>query len=509
VFDNCAVPGDVSPPMFDGQFLVGPRDFTAHGTFRQYDLWDCYRLAVHPSLEVSIENFDGARVVLIGLAFDASDASALHGAIARKLGQSASVSLEALLHATDTLAGRWVVLARTKTGTAVFSDPCGFRRIFYTPTDQGLWIGSSPTIIRSQIDLELDMADDVRQFLADSRLAKREYAWVGERTIYARCKALLPNHYVDFRSGRSVRFFPRDPIAPQLDTQVAPRAAFLLKGAIEAASRHSKVVLPVTAGLDSRLLLAASRSIKDSGRITYYIDRMGIIGPRHPDIRVPQALAARLGINFEVRNSATVPPDWFMQLLKTNVGNARDLPKTRMIYSKYLSGDRRLNINGNGSEICRGRSSEACRSSFHAFGRSSRNSVTGAELAASLGYRAAPYVVAELEKWLVDAQEACSTSGMEILDLFYWEQRMGLWGAQFPAEQDLACDEISPFNCRAWLVEMLSVDIRRRMRPDYSLYRDMMNLLWPEVLAEPINPLEFSVRGVKRAIKALIKPYVE
>ncbi len=56
-------------------------------------------------------------------------------------------------------------------------------------------------------------------------------------------------------------------------------------------------------------------------------------------------------------------------------------------------------------------------------------------------------------------------------------------------EFDIAWREIiTPYNCRDVLTTMLGVDERYRCAPDYTLFKRLIDRLWPEVLSEPINP---------------------
>jgi hypothetical protein len=84
---------------------------------------------------------------------------------------------------------------------------------------------------------------------------------------------------------------------------------------------------------------------------------------------------------------------------------------------------------------------------------------------------------------------------VDVLDLFYWEQRAGNWLATCELEFDIAWKDIfTPYNCRLLLMDMLSADDIYRRPPQYELYKKMILTLWPEVLAEPINPHKVKTR---------------
>lgn len=104
-----------------------------------------------------------------------------------------------------------------------------------------------------------------------------------------------------------------------------------------------------------------------------------------------------------------------------------------------------------------------------------------------MGYRDLDFVERELAAWTADLGEA-GANGYSVLDMLYREQRLGNWGAQFPAEQDIAVEEFSPFNCRLLITTMLSAPRSRRAAPDYPVYRRIIEEAWPELLTVPFNP---------------------
>jgi hypothetical protein len=102
----------------------------------------------------------------------------------------------------------------------------------------------------------------------------------------------------------------------------------------------------------------------------------------------------------------------------------------------------------------------------------------------------------------------------KILDLFYWEQRIGSWFANNCLEFDSAWRDIFiPYNSRKLLVDMLAVNEIFRKGPDYYLYKRLMKKMWPEVLSEPINPttkqkgLREYMRAIRRRLKRLLAQF--
>ncbi|MBN1855292.1 MAG: hypothetical protein JW829_21355 [Pirellulales bacterium] len=243
-------------------------------------------------------------------------------------------------------------------------------------------------------------------------------------------------------------------------------------------ARHD-VLMALTAGWDSRVLLAASKHV--SRNIKYFVYRQTNVKKSHSDIWVPKKIAGALGIDFAVKRPFNNQlPGWFVSMLSQNVTCARVLPKTINIYDKLIAGNMRININGNASEICRNFYDKYCKMNV--------SNISSADLAVCMfGDKAPSFVIKELDEWK-NGFDYQTNECLNLLDFLYWEQRLGNWGAQYPAEQDIAVEEISPFNCRLLIETLLSSPRHLRAAPDYPLYRELIRHMWPEALAFPINP---------------------
>ena len=130
--------------------------------------------------------------------------------------------------------------------------------------------------------------------------------------------------------------------------------------------------------------------------------------------------------------------------------------------------------------------SEAARGYYYKHGYPQR--VTGALLATLTGMSETPFAEQRFAAWLEEAAPACREHGYDVLDLFYWEQRLGSWCATGHLEWDLVREMFTPFNCRRLLDLLLRVDRTHRRPRRYALHVDMIQALWPETLCEPINP---------------------
>ncbi len=482
---------DLNILRFRRQFILGPAPFAPN------PYWFCVRLgelflSVHRDLPcASATQADGV-VILLGHAVDPFRAERDEQAIVESLA-SGTWDIAQLISATCPLAGRWLVIAQNREGTYLFADACGMRHCAYLATGASIWCASEPELIGANTPLAFTADEGVREFLIHPAHARNQSAWVGNQTIYQDVLRLMPNHYLDVGQRRQVRHYPHAQIQPQDPVQVFEQATAILRGIMTSITRRHKVSLGVTAGWDSRLMVAASRHVKDS--IEYFTWQKSDMPDHHPDIIVPKKLAQALKLNFAIKPAPSVFPAWFISLLAQNV-TATILPKTGNIFAQLRAGDDQINLNGNTSEVA--------RNYYYDRSGRGRDELSSERMAMLLLHseEVTAFPVQQVDEWKRDL--GCPLDGPAMLDFLYWEQRMGGWCGQYFAEQDIAMDVIQPFNCRLLLETLLSCPRPMRSRPDYPLYRELIVRLWPEAMHVPINPSNLPFR-VRRKLGRLIQ----
>jgi hypothetical protein len=201
---------------------------------------------------------------------------------------------------------------------------------------------------------------------------------------------------------------------------------------------------------------------------------------------VPRRLSRSLGLDFAVVEPPPASEEFLAAYRREHV-IPRVVPKTDSIFHHYAQhySEDVVNVNGNGGEVAR------CRYGY------TRRRVSLDMVCQCTPYgRKSEYVNEQLKKWYEDAVPFAEEQGFCVLDLFLWEQRMGHWGAMFPFEQDIAVEEVTPFNNRGLLRTLLSVDGRRRKAPSYPFYRRLIADMWPEALSEPVDAHGGFVKGM-------------
>jgi hypothetical protein len=100
-----------------------------------------------------------------------------------------------------------------------------------------------------------------------------------------------------------------------------------------------------------------------------------------------------------------------------------------------------------------------------------------------------PVAISDFQKWLDSSQAICEAANMNVLVLFQLELR-SRWAANTFAECDIAYEMFNPYNNRRLYCVELSVNERKRRGRRMEIPIKLIKSMWPEALAEPINPEE-------------------
>lgn len=462
--------------LYCGQFVLGPARAGQPDGWKSYAVAGGLFLAAHPELPVTTLIQDVKALTLIGFILDPVDPAADDRAILTKLLVFCS-SIRKLTAATAGLGGRWIMIATCDDGLYLFTDALGLRQALYTlpAAGSGTWVVSQAGLAIDVLGLALDEAAVA---FVDSYVfrAHVEYRWPGTSTPIQGLRHLLPNHSLELTTGAVARYWPDAPLTPLPLKDAVDRTAALITGMMLAAGRRFELALGLTAGIDSRLVLAAARPIKET--ITYITVRQAKMANNCDDMAIPTRLLATLGLQHEVIRAASSMSADFSWAFKRGVFLAHDHygADAEAILTRFEG--RKVAVTGSGAEV--GRCSFRESLPF-----SNLRRATAADLA-RLQRMNHPYAIRFFQEWLEDVG-ACTY--VKVLDLFEWEQGHGNWLAMTQLEFDIAWRDIfTPYNCRALLSTFLSVDERFRRGPEYVLFKLAIQQLWGQVLCEPINP---------------------
>lgn len=474
------------------QFLLGSNNIQTPEKWTKTKVGKDFYLIAHPDLSVIQIDSYNVQLTLIGYIIDPFNPKSTNDEILKKICDSVN-SFDELCSATYNLSGRWILIYANSSTIQLLNDPCGMRQVYYYYKDKQIWCGSQPNIIADELGLEKNNGEDIMKFISSSYYENHERAWVGNESIIKNVKHLLPNNSLNLQTAEVKRFWIDQENKDVTHTECVETVASILRGSLIAANERFNMNLAVTAGWDSRVLLAASKEIKND--IYYFVSTMNKLTRKDADIYVPINLSNKLKFKLNIIEDLAIVEESFKLILNKNVSMARDLPKTKTIFYAYKNFKDKININGNASEIARCYFEE----------KRPLGKINGYNLAKLEGYENIPYAVSQLNDWLESVQSSCEKNKIDILDLFYWEQRMGNWGSMYQAEQDIAMEEFCPFNNRKLLITLLRIDKKYRQAPNHLIYKTIINELWSDALSEPINPLNYKNKIKKKVLNFL--PY--
>lgn len=429
----------------------------------------------HRDLPVTQCRTGSATVSLIGYAIDPHDPHAKDTAIVARLAER-TTDRETVLHAAAQLGGRWVLLVESDDYSILLHDACGLRQVFYSDrTHSDAFCASQASTAAKVYRLE-DDPEAIDGFLrTKSYQSHREPWWPGDSTRFRGVRCLLPNHYLDLRTREAHRYGLSEKLCQNAVGDASCAGAGLLTNLVQGAAERYQLALPITAGWDSRVLLAVCHHI-GAGPYCYTLKMAGY-GDDHQDIRIPKQLLASIRLKHHVIDCTTAASAEFIAFYKNLTDPAHD--EACVIADGLQRGypDGFVSLSGHCSEVAR------C---FYQL-KPEAGPTTPEALAKIAQMDASPFVLAQFRRWLEGARSVTAQTGIPLSDLFYWEQRAGRWAANGQAQWDLVHERFSAFNCRPLLLAFLATDAKYR-QPDYLLYRRLIQQLAPDMLREPINP---------------------
>ena len=468
--------------LYHNQFFVSPvRLHNDDGWELSYS--DSNNIFVYrkPDLSIAVATGAVSRVVSLGEVADPLRPELDNKATVTNLAGATNWSeLETSL---DDLTGRWVLIVTLGDETRIYHDAAGLRSVTYyvDATNGAVYAGSQPNLFRDLLGLERDAAVVAAYERGPVPLSS---GWPGETTPIVGVRRLLPNHYLDFAAGRAVRYWPRGRIRRSRLEQTGDEVARLVTGAIAAAVRRREVWVPLSGGYDSRVVFACAKPFWDRLRF------LSILHSRIPryDLDIAEGLTRMAG-----REITTVedrqPDDDLLATCRRNAGNMERDGHESTPYSLHRQLD--LANRPDRPVFAFGHAAEVARCYWYSDGLHPTEVSVG-DLCRKNQYDGNEIAARDYADWLSRFPE---NTGISVLDLFYWECRLGTWCAMHYCFHDTFVEPMPPFNCRRLLSSALGLDVKYRRHP-YPLFRYVLNKTEPRTLHYPFN--ESRVRSVLR-----------
>lgn len=284
-------------------------------------------------------------------------------------------------------------------------------------------------------------------------------------------RRLLPNHYLCLSSWEVERHWPQhvSDLCVRRDTaEVVREIACKISKNIEIATNAYPAYLSLTAGRDSRMLLACARNCLD--KITFFTFGEAV---ESIDVHVAKIISERLKLRHSV-----VPVQYatdeerhrWLYLTGHSVGGA--------IWKIHKSIEA-LDCN---ATLLPGIAGEVGRAYYWKRKDHEKNNLKVEELLRRSSMPEISVIKNEADRWLSGLS---SYNTFNILDLFYVEQRLGCWAAPQHYGNLTSKYELSPFNHRNIFKNMMQLPYEYKLKQ--RLAEDICKAVWPELLQWQFN----------------------
>ena len=383
----------------------------------------------------------------------------------------------------DTLTGRFVILLVSPNNKFIFQDAAGNMSLFYHDSSDGMIISSHIQLIAEVNNLE--MPQQRKDFINSEDYQQHSVKYFpGLLTPYPNVVALTPNTLLYIDELRIRRFFPRDNITKQaISHDLIDELAHLFLKQIEMLRKKRQLSVSLTAGIDSRLTLAATRPFKDS--IFYYTFVIAGDSVQERDAYFAKKVCDGLNIEHHILRVKPAPVTQddcdFLKVFRRNTAYMRADRQGMIAKTLYEQHPKDcLHIKSNVSEISR------------AFYRKQAyllpNTIHPSMLSLLYGIKSQSSFCINAFQDFIDTTNFKKRLifNYDVCDLFYWEHRIGCWQSLQILDFDMSQDTLILYNNRYILNKMLSVTLRERR--NNMLYDEIIKSLWPEALTIPYNP---------------------
>ena len=456
---------DLEPLRLRRQWLVAAGTPAREG-WPTIDLGAGFRLHHHPHALVSSFEFGEATIALVGVAVDAD------GFLDRLANDRTDPLHERVVRTLDHLVGCYAVITHTpRTGVRVYTDPAALMNVFFKDG----YAASTPALLHAG---ELD-TEPSRGF----RLNEIDDWMTGTRTPFVGVRVVLANHWLDLGSGAQHRFWPRQQFPQRTVEDAVSSGAAHLRASANALLQQHPVLLSLTGGLDSRVMLAACRDRLDRVR-AFTIETIG-----EKERELVGRLVATSGVDH--RWVAFTPPEpWILELYDEMTGG-QSLGSRRRVAGACMSlaAPDAVHLSGNLGAIAK---------SFY-WPKGVASWPTPHMLTRDFLQRGGP-IEAGAHEWLQTLPQDLTPEAA--CNLMYLEQRGSRWMGIGETASNLFYAPVTLFASRS-LFELICSVPAQFQRDGYML-RAFARSLWPELADVPYHT---GTKSWKRMLPKRLKAF--
>ena len=463
------------------QYLIVPRK--SMGDKFQYDKmlkFGHYFVLLGDGCHTAVVRSSRMEILLVGYAIDAQNPQNKEEDMLNQLAIGLERNTENLSDLTLYWGGRWVLFIMHNENMIAMTDCCGLKQLLYASNV----FGSQSRYVAYAVNNKEDA--DAKCYIQHAMAVDKEYSWPLYATPYRGIKRLLPNHLYD--KGRVVRIHPSESFFYGSVSERTKAVLALLKNMVNAAGQRTNLAVTLTAGWDSRLVLAACDEMKD--KIDVVTLKYHHIPDDHIDIQISKQLCEKYGYVHKILPCKALDAE-FVEAYKKHSENAHEYWMQMAQCVRDYGYDDWLWTKGSCNEV--GRNSSGILYNWQ---------VSARILSKLYGILSCDYSKTIIREWMKGAQNYAAETKYSVLDLFYWEHRLGSWLAECLNEADVVGETFTPFNVRAYFELIKGVTISERISPNYKFFEDVLKVSGMD-LSIPVNPHRYD--SIASKIKCLMK----
>jgi hypothetical protein len=474
---------DHVPGQLQGQYVVARGETLAPKSWRRRTVggWTLHHDELVPAVDV-LDGHGSTVGWLVGHPVDVAAARLLQGSAVLPSGSDdATPVVDRFRSWVGELGGRFVAVLADSSPHA-WVDAYGSFPLFYHAAGERL--SSSPFLVHGPGEPVIDSPLVERLDLYGTR-----HFYPFAQTSQVGVSRLVASHELEMTRFEQRRVWPRGPFAPVGPEEAVEVVGAVTEAIITAFVEAGPTVMGLTAGADSRAMLASARRVSPDLRFAT-LPQPDLVGKT--DVATATTIATTLGLDHVVPKMLPASDAdvrlWFYRTGAV-AGDARGRSLGPTLAS-LGAGERPFRLSGVGMELGRGW--------VWTHGRQptprnvERSWLTPEYLLGKMNtVSSAPALLEEAAEWL---EMAPDLGVLDTLDLCALETVFGAWiGALSLAYPDAFAATILPFSHRSTLEAMFGLphDYRAADRLPY----DVIDARWPELSRFPVNNIPRRARA--------------
>ena len=376
-----------------------------------------------------------------------------------------------ILDEIDLWCGHFVLFVGNK-NIKIYNDACASFKVFYGKKDDVNIIGSDPKIICNFFEFSEDKNPDKFRFYK-SKFFKNNNTKIGHDSRYKNLYQLVSNHCLNIDKNTSERIFPRKKRKELSQKTAGVKLIKILQHLTCCIEKRYTIYASLTAGYDSRLLMAATKNI--SSKVEYYTFKLPNENENFIDYTLPKKITTDLGLKYSFIYIKKLPKN-----IKSKILESYDFPKLRPFeqYRDIFPKNKKENI------LLVGFVSEVAKNYLENVSiRNGKDIVRAAHLPDN------KYLEKYYNKWLKKNRNLISYHNYEVLDFIHWEQDITNFAGQNTYYSHHYVRLLSIFNSREILKIMLSVSPKKRDGKSPLFFNYLIENMWPDLMNYPFNPI--------------------